>query len=96
MNAFLTIITRTALAAIFLLVLVGAGMAIVPKFSQLKGMTQQRDDLLRRIGHKNHEIKVLKDKQQRFQTDPEFVEHIARINGRAKPGELIFRFEQDK
>jgi len=37
-------------------------------------------------------IRQLDDKQQRFRTDPEFVERIAREQGMAKPGETIFRF----
>lgn len=37
-------------------------------------------------------IRQLDEKQQRFRTDPEFVERIAREQGMAKPGETIFRF----
>ncbi len=95
MNVLLTIITRTTLIVAFLFVLIAGGMTIVPKFTQLSGLARQRNELLRRIDHKNHEIKVLKDKQQRFKTDPEFVEHVARINKRVRPGELVFVFESE-
>jgi cell division protein FtsB len=37
-------------------------------------------------------IRELDEKQQRFRSDPEFVERIAREQGMAKPGETIFRF----
>jgi cell division protein FtsB len=37
-------------------------------------------------------IRQLDEKQQRFRTDPDFVERIAREQGMAKPGETIFRF----
>lgn len=37
-------------------------------------------------------IRDLDEKQQRFRSDPEFVERIARRQGMAKPGETIFRF----
>ena len=51
--------------------------------------------MLRRIDFKGHEIKVLKDKQQRFKTDPEFVERVARMNRRVRPGELVFVFDAE-
>lgn len=37
-------------------------------------------------------IRDLNEKQQRFRSDPEFVERLAREKGMAKPGETIFRF----
>ncbi len=96
MNVLLTIITRTTLIIALVLVVTAGLVTIPPKVAQLRGMERQRNDLLRRIDHKNVEIKVLKEKQQRFKSDPEFVEHIARQNKRVRPGELVFVFDGDK
>ena len=95
MNVFLTIITRPTLVVALILVLAAGVVTIAPKFSQMSGLAQQRNELLRRIDFKGHEIKVLKDKQQRFKTDPEFVERVARMNRRVRPGELVFVFDAE-
>lgn len=96
MNVLLKIITRTTLITAFLCV-VAAGLVIIPpKLAQLRRLEQQRNEMLRRIAHKNNEIKVLIDKQQRFKAEPEFVEHIARENKRVRPGELVFVFDSEE
>ena len=82
----------TALACV-----VAAALIILPpKVSQLRRLETQRNELLRKIDHKNSEIKLLKEKQQRFKADPEFVEFIARQNKRVRPGELVFVFDPDE
>jgi len=94
-NVLLKIITRTTLVTAFLCVIVAGLVIIPPKLAQLRRLEQQRNEMLRRIDHKNNEIKVLKDKQQRFKAEPEFVEHIARENKRVRPGELVFVFDAE-
>jgi cell division protein FtsB len=83
------VITALACVAVASLVI------LPPKFAQMRRLENQRTELLRKIDHKNSEIKLLKDKQQRFKADPEFVEHIARQNKRVRPGELVFVFDPD-
>jgi len=51
--------------------------------------------LMRRVDYKNHQLKLLKDKQQRFKTDPEYVERVARMNRRVREGELVFVFDAE-
>jgi len=94
-NVLLKIITQTTLVTAFLCVIVAGLVIIPPKLAQLRRLEQQRNEMLRRIDHKNSEIKVLKDKQQRFKAEPEFVEHIARENKRVRPGELVFVFDAE-
>ena len=96
MNVLLKIITRTTLFTAFLCVVVAGLVIIPPKLAQLRRLEQQRNEMLRRIAHKNNEIKVLIDKQQRFKAEPEFVEHIARENKRVRPGELVFVFDSEE
>jgi cell division protein FtsB len=87
---------KTLVCVAFAIVLVGGVMVILPKVAHYRRLSQQRDEQLRKIEYKSHEVKVLKDKQQRFKTDPEFVEYIARINKRVFPGELVFIFESEQ
>lgn len=85
------------LKGLFLLGFVGivvAGFAITyPKYRQAAGLTEEKERILRRIEEKEREISEIKAKQQRFQSDREFVETLARKNRRVFPGELVFVFE---
>ena len=94
-NLLVPIITRTTLIIALVILTAAALVTIPPKLSQMNGLERQRNELLRRIDFKKNEIKVLKDKQQRFKADPEFVEHVARQNRRVRPGELVFVFESE-
>ena len=49
--------------------------------------------IMRRIDEKRAEIAEIKTKQNRFNTDREFVETLARQNRRVFPGELVFVFD---
>lgn len=74
--------------------IVATGLAIaVPKYRQATGLEQAKADLQRRIDLKNEEIAAVREKQNRFRTDREFVEGLARENRRVLPGELVFVFE---
>ncbi len=95
MNILLKIITRTTLVTAFLCVFAAGLIIIPPKMAQFRRLEQQRNELLRRIDHKKAEIKVLKERQQRFKTDPEFVEAVARQNKRVRPGEMVFVFDSE-
>ena len=95
MNVLLTIITRTTLVTA-LVCLVTAGLFILPpKIAQMRRLENQRNELLRKIDHKNTEIKLLKEKQQRFKSEPDFVEYVARQSKRVRPNELVFVFDSD-
>jgi cell division protein FtsB len=81
--------------AAFACAVAGGLFMIPPKVAQLRRLEGQRAELQRKIDYKNSEIKLLKEKQQRFKADPEFVEYIARQNKRVRPGELVFVFDSD-
>ncbi|MCQ2368434.1 MAG: septum formation initiator family protein [Kiritimatiellae bacterium] len=72
-----------------------AAFVTYPKFLRLKELKARNDDLSLQVEEKKREIAVLKDYQQRFRSDPDFVEKIARQNGRVFPGELVFMFSKD-
>ena len=66
-----------------------------PDYQRRKQLIRQEAELMAQIEEKKQEIAELKEKQRRFQTDPDFIEAIARQNGRVYPGELIFLYDKD-
>ena len=91
-----TAITRTAVG---ILVAVGLGAAAY----EYKKPVQERQNLLARkaeltriVNEQQTKLDDLKQRQERLQTDPHFVEKIAREEfGYSKPGEIVFKFEGD-
>ena len=74
--------------------IVATGLVITfLKYRQAAGLEQAKAELDRRINLKNEEIAAVREKQNRFRTDREFVEGLARENRRVFPGELVFVFE---
>lgn len=77
----------------FVGIVVAGGMVSYPKYRQASGLADERARIQRRIDEKVREIADIKAKQQRFNTDREFVETLARRNRRVFPGELVFVFD---
>ena len=96
MNALLKIITQTTLLIALVIVVAGGMFILPPKIAQMNRLEQQRNELMRKIEHKSREIESLKNKQNRFASDPEFVEYVARQNKRVRPNELVFVFDVDE
>ena len=69
---------------------------IPPKLDHWRGMQRKRDELSRKIEETKSNISQLKLKQQRFKSDSDFVEHIARENRRVQRDELVFIFDNKK
>ena len=78
---------------IFDAIVVTGLMITLPKYRQAAGLEQEKAELDRRIDLKNQEIAAVREKQNRFRTDREFVEGLARENRRVFPGELVFQFD---
>ncbi len=90
MEALFKIITKTAIVAAFGIVVAGGLFILPPKIQDMRSLESQRNEIKRKIDYKEKEIETLKLRQQRFSTDPEFVELIARQNKRIRANELIF------
>ena len=81
----------------FAALVIGMGIVlIVPVFQRCRDLCRQEAELVERIEAKKRQIAQLVDCQNRFQTDPDFVEQIARKNHRFYPGELVFYFGKGK
>lgn len=90
MEALFKIITKTAIVAAFGIVVAGGLFILPPKIQDMRSLEAQRNEIKRKIDYKEKEIETLKLRQQRFSTDPEFVELIARQNKRIRANEIIF------
>ena len=81
------------------LVIVGLAALVAfftPKVRQLRDMSRQEEKLQQENRLQEDMLQHLKKKQERLQTDPRFVEKIAREElGLAKPGETVFKFMDD-
>jgi cell division protein FtsB len=89
------LINRIVLVAVVVMAAVGIVLAFAPKVKQMQAYQITRDTLQQRI-----EITVaaeidLKDKHQRFLTDPSYVEKVAHEVGYASKGEMIFHFPEE-
>lgn len=93
MNTLLHKFLQTLFFLGFVGIVVAGVMVSYPKYRQVGGLADERERILRRIEEKTREIAEIKAKQQRFNTDREFVETLARRNRRVFPGELVFIFD---
>ena len=77
-----------------LIVVVGVAM-MYPDYRRSQSLKRQNAELQKQIESRKREIDKLMENQQRFKTDADFVEKIARQNHRVFPGELVFIFDKD-
>lgn len=89
-------LARIFTVLIVLVVLVGGLASAWPAYLRGRSLRIRDAQLAAEIEEKKREIAKLKEYQQRFKTDSEFVEAIARQNNRVFPGELVFIFEGEK
>lgn len=95
MNHWVTIY-RFAWIALGVLVLIGMGFMFVPLIQEDREYQRRENVLREEIRHDEERIRELRLKQERFQSDPAFVERIAHEIGLAKPNETIFRFVDEE
>jgi Tfp pilus assembly protein PilN len=96
MADFFRILCKTTFITAVVLGLTGAVLFFLPKYHELKDREAQCDEMQRRIDAKQQEIKTIRVHQQRLQTDPAFVEQVARQSRRIRPNELVFVYDAEK
>ncbi len=94
MNVWLTVY-RTATAVFLGLVVIGLVSLFLPKIREIRAL----QGVVTRMTEEKLAVEESKQmyiwQRERFATDPSFVERIAREElGKAKPGEIIFRFSE--
>ena len=80
---------------VLVLIVIGGLVMIYPNYRRSESLKKQNAELQATIDGKNREIARLKGNQDRFRTDADFVEMIARQNRRVFPGELVFTFDKE-
>ncbi len=91
-----SLIYRFVWIALAVLLLAGMGFMFVPLIQQDREFQRREAQLTETIEQHEQEIRQLRIKQERFQTDPDFVERIAHDMGLIKPNEFIFRFVDEE
>ena len=89
------IIYKFAWAMLIIIVPVGIACMFVPHCGNLRTLNEKRATLAeenRRLQEMTRELRV---RQERFLSDPLFVERVAREAGMAKSNEVIFRVAPD-
>jgi cell division protein FtsB len=80
----------------WIVVVVSCVIAVVcvflPKAHSYRELQKRKVALEESNARMEARARQLESNQQRFRSDPDFIERIAREQGRAKPGETIFRF----
>lgn len=96
LDAIWTLITR-----VFWIVVFGGCIAVflalfIPRYSQYNRLNQR----IREMNETNRELEAavrrLEMRQQRFVSDPAFVERTAREIGMARPNETIYKYYPDE
>ena len=91
---YMRLVLRAVLTLVMGVGLVAGSMIIVPRWRQWKQLTRRRGEVEAEIVACQLEIDGIRRRQVRFQSDPTFVERLARENRRVRPGEIVFIFDQ--
>ncbi len=95
LDAIWLIITRVFWLIVLGSIVVGFFALFTPKYAQYNELNRR----VREMQESNRElasaIRRLESQQQRFVSDPSFVERTARELGMAKPGEIVYKYFSD-
>lgn len=95
MNYWVTIY-RVAWGLVIILITIAVISAFVPKAQRYNESYKKRAEHQEENRHLAEELKKLRDKQERFNSDPAFVERTAREIGMVKPNEIIFKYTNEQ
>ena len=90
------IIYRFSWGLLAVLAAVGLFLVFTPKTRKLAYLQSVKAELEARNEKKADQIKDLQVRQERFISDPEFVEHTAREAGMVMPDEVVFKFTNEQ
>lgn len=92
---FWKLIYKSAWVALGVLAVIGLAMLFWPKWKEYRGYEQRREEARRQIEEEEERYLHLKTQQERFRTDPRFVEQVAHDLGMAKTNEVLFKFKEE-
>lgn len=90
MNIWL-VIYRVSWVLLVVLCIVGLTCVYVPRINNMRALQEEKAAIEAANARERARIDELRDKQERFQTDPEYVEHVAREQGMVKKDEVLFK-----
>ena len=73
---------------------IGLACVFVPPSRHLRELQRRKAEVLAENLRTQDMIRELRVKQQRFDTDPTFVERTARETGRVNTNEVVFKFQE--
>jgi cell division protein DivIC len=97
MNVWKFIYRLGLIASILMVVAIVVFHFFLPKIREQRELRAREEELQQDIQRAAEQLRMLKLKQEKLQTDPRFIEKIAREDlGYAKPGETVFRFVDEE
>ncbi len=87
------LIYRFSWFLLVILALIGLLFIFTPKLNKYSKLQNTRNNLEDNNCAKTAEIKDFKIKQERFTTEPKFVERTAREAGMVAPDEVVYKFK---
>ena len=87
------LIYRFSLILLCILVVIGLFFLLTPKMNKYSKLQKTRVALENKNKAKSADIKDLKIKQERFTSEPGFVEHTAREAGMVTSDEIVYKFK---
>jgi cell division protein FtsB len=86
------IIYKASWVALAVLSVIAAICMLVPKFRLCDNLQTKRVEMQAEVDKIESQVKELKDKQERFTSDPQFVERTAKEMGLVKTNETLIKF----
>ncbi|MCK5528566.1 MAG: septum formation initiator family protein [Kiritimatiellae bacterium] len=88
---------KWAIGVLVILTITGLAVLFLPKIRNIRELQRRKSALETENKNIEQQTKQLRLKREKFKTDPEFIERVARRSGRVKPNEVIFKFtDEDK
>jgi cell division protein FtsB len=78
------------------LALAASAMVFVPKWREYRNYQRKLAEMEEDVRRENDRLNLLRRNQERFRTDPHFVERMAHDHGLARPDEVLFKIPPDE
>ena len=89
-------IYRFSWIALIVLVAISLVCEFLPKCHHLRELQRRKAELQAETHRTAAQTRELWEKEKRFNSDPAFVERVAKENGLIKPDEVVFRFTNEQ
>ncbi len=89
------LIYRLSWGLLAILVLIGLALVFTPKARELARLQAIKTGLETSNAEKSEQIKELQIRQERFVSDPEYVEQTARESGLVMADEVVYKFTNE-